>query len=92
MQKDKSDTYKIVRFEDLRNNSGIYKDICHEFNLKTVENLDDVYGKPSSKAHARGLKGDKPQNSSMNQEEIKNISIILNKFNLKFYPLENWKV
>jgi len=79
--------YKVIKFEALRNDKDIYMNICKEFNLQTLPAIDAVYENPSSKSHSRGLKGNKPQKISLNQEEVVSISAILQIFDLKFYPI-----
>jgi hypothetical protein len=46
--------YKVIRYDDLRNDSKVFKEICREFQFDWVSNLEERYKKPSSKAHAKG--------------------------------------
>lgn len=89
--KNRNTNYKVVKFEALRNDKQIYMNICKEFNLQTLPDIDAVYENPSSKSHSRGLKGNKPQKISLNQEELESISAILQTFNLDFYPINKKK-
>ncbi len=76
----KSNTYRVVQFEELRNNKEAYINICNEFNMQILPNIDAVYERPSSKAHPRGLKGTKPKVSSLSDLEKEKIKNILNIF------------
>lgn len=88
IQKEKSPTYTVVKFEDLRNDKEIFNNICKEINFETTPNLDAAYEKPSSKAHARGLKGNKPKIEMLDGDELERITTILQIFNLNLYPLK----
>lgn len=88
IQRNKSRTYRVVKFEELRKDKKVYIDICKEFNLQTLSNLDEVYDNPSSKSHSRGLKGTNPKSLILNQDELKNIGTIFRTFGLDFYPIK----
>lgn len=87
IQKHNSIRYKIVKFEEMRNNKDEYVQICNEFSLQRVSNIDVIYDKPSSKSHSRGLKGNKPKICTLEEEELKKIGVILQKFGLERYPI-----
>ncbi len=84
----RSSTYKVIKFEELRNDKEVYLNICKEFNLETLANLDAVYGRPSSKSHPRGLKGNGVKDTSLNESELESISAVLQSFGLDFYPIK----
>lgn len=88
IQKDRNINFKVIKFEELRNDKNLFKNICKEFNLKTLPNLESVYEQPSSKSHSRGLKGTKPKSTVLSQDELKSMGAIFNSFGLDFYPIK----
>lgn len=88
IQKSKSTNYKVIKFEELRMDKQVYISICKEFNLQTVPDLDTVYERPSSKSHSRGLKGNKPKSTSLDQHELDSIKAILKAFSLDFQAIK----
>lgn len=81
--------HRIVRHEDLRSNLSLFLDICKEFDLKPLDNIEKEYTRPSSKTHPRSSIID-PTNKDkkFNKEEMGQINRILNIFKCELYPLE----
>lgn len=81
--------HRIVRYEDLRKDLSLFLDICKEFDLKPLDNIEREYTRPSSKIHPRSSIID-PTNKDkkFNEEERGQISRILNVFKCDLYPIE----
>lgn len=45
----------VLRYEELSNNMELFYDICENFNLETISNLEMYFKKPSSKTHPDGF-------------------------------------
>ncbi|HLW07009.1 MAG TPA: hypothetical protein VKY45_05545 [Marinilabiliaceae bacterium] len=89
LQEERSDNYKVIKFEELRNDKNIYVSLCQEFNFQVTPNLEKVFQQPSSKVHPRGLKGDKLKITSINQNVVESIDAMLKTFELDIYPIGN---
>lgn len=85
--KERGPDYRLLKFEDLRNDRLMFTRLCNELNLKIVEDIDVVFNMPSSKAHQKGLMGNKPRVQGLNQKELDQISGLLQTFGLDFYPV-----
>lgn len=82
--KDISKSYKIVNFEDLRNNKNLFIKLCEEFNFQPYTNIDGIYNNPSSKSHPRGLKGESDKKTQfLKKSDEQSIQEILNIFKVK---------
>lgn len=47
----RSETYKQVRYESLRNNIELYFDLCKQFQLEPAGRIEEYFTQPSSKTH-----------------------------------------
>ncbi|MCB0457407.1 MAG: sulfotransferase family protein [Flavobacteriaceae bacterium] len=81
----KSPTYKVIPFEELRNNKELFLEICHEFKLEVTPHIDKIYENPSSKAHPRGLKASAKQQQNLSAIERKQIENLLTVFKVNHY-------
>lgn len=87
IQKNRNPDYRIIKFEELRNDKNVYLNLCKDLDFDTISNIDTVYDRPSSKSHPRGLKGTKIKEATLNESELESISVILQTFGLDFYPI-----
>lgn len=77
--------YRIIKFEELRNNEDLFTKLCEELQLEVAPNLKKIFNNPSSKSHPRGLKGNsKSQKSSLTSIERQSIFAILKIFKVEF--------
>lgn len=87
IQKNRNSDYRVIKFEELRNNKNVYLNLCKDLDLDTLPDIDTIYERPSSKSHPRGLKGTKIQKATLNESELGSISVILQTLGLDFYPI-----
>lgn len=81
---------KIVRYESLISDSKVFYDLCSEFDLEPVNNLEFYYSKPSSKTHPNSsVRTNEKAKIKLENDEIKQITGILNIFKTKLYPIQN---
>ncbi len=81
-----SKNYYVIKHEDLRENINIYKNLCANLNLEVVNNLENEYKKPSSKAHPKSIvRGERDQRKFMTEDEEDLINNILDKFKQNLY-------
>ena len=78
---------QIVYYEELRNDSDRFIDLCNYFELNPVKNLNEIYNQPSSKTHPKSeIKAPVSKISKFTKEEFERINIILDIFECELYP------
>lgn len=93
IQKIESEHYKIVRHEALRADSRVFREICHQFDLDPIDNLETVYGLPSSKTHPKSEVISKKSKSDLfSPADYQKINEVLSIFNTQLYPLKESKL
>ena len=84
--------HRIVRHEDLRNDLNVFLDICKEFNLEPIDDIEKEYKRPSSKTHPRSKIIDPTKkDQKFNEEELGQINRILNIFRCDLYPIQKYE-
>ncbi|OUS02023.1 hypothetical protein A9Q86_05070 [Flavobacteriales bacterium 33_180_T64] len=85
-----SNHVKLIRYEDLFSNIEVFYNLCHEFQIEPIKNLEDYYKKPSSKTHSESdiLSGKKGE-TNLPESELIQINRILDTFKTKLYPKKN---
>ena len=84
--------HRIVRHEDLRNDLNVYLDICKEFNLEPLKNIEREYTRPSSKTHPRSnIIDPKKKDKKFNEDEMGQINRILGIFKCDLYPIQKYR-
>ena len=84
--------HRIVRHEDLRNDINIFLDICNEFDLEPIVDIEKEYKRPSSKTHPRSnIIDPSKKDKKFNMEEIEQINRILYIFKCKLYPIQKYE-
>lgn len=79
--------HKILKHEDLRNDIQVFLDLCKEFDLVPMANIEKEYTRPSSKTHPRSAIIDKDaKTKGFSAEELLSINIVLDIFKCKLYP------
>ena len=83
-----SDSYHIIKHEDLRADVQLYKDLCATLGIETLATIDKEYKKPSSKAHPKSsVRGQRDDREFLNEEEKGLILGVLKQFNQNIYKL-----
>src|SRR5690606_880062 len=79
--------HRIIKHEDLRNDIQIFIDLCKEFDIKPLENIDKEYKRPSSKTHPKSTVINKNLNAlKFTREELQKINKLLDIFKCNLYP------
>ncbi len=76
-----SETFKILRYEDLISDINMYYKLCDDFGLKPLKSIKSIYTRPSSKTHPESEIRNRFKQYK-NEEDIAKITEILRKFNL----------
>lgn len=81
---------KVIRYETLLADSKEFYDLCIQFNLEPIKDLESHYSLPSSKTHPNSsIRTNKKPATVLDSSEIEQITRILNIFKTKLYPLKN---
>ncbi len=79
--------HRVIKHEDLRNDIQVFLDLCNDFDIEPLPNIEMEYEKPSSKTH--------PKSTFINSDatelnftipELENINKLLDRFNCDLYP------
>jgi hypothetical protein len=83
-----SDSYHIIKHEDLRADVQVYKDLCATLGIEVLSTIDEDYKKPSSKAHPKSsVRGQRDNREFLNDEEKGLVLGVLKQFNQNIYEL-----
>jgi hypothetical protein len=86
IQKAEGKNYRVLSYEALRNDMNLFLDLCADFDLEPLTNIEDEYTKPSSKTHPRSsIKSGAKIDSQFTSEELSSINRILDTFRVTFY-------
>lgn len=78
---------EVIRFEDLFSDIKVFYDLCNTFNIEPVENLEELYRKPSTKVYPESnILNKKNTQNALTKDELKQANGILDVFNSKLYP------
>lgn len=81
-------SFRILKYEDLKNNINLFLSICKEFNLKPLDNITTIYNRPSSKTHPKSnIRTNESSGSLLGDENTIEINAILHKFKIARYTL-----
>ena len=90
LQKAESKNYRLIRHEDLRNNIGVFLQLCSDFNLEPLANVATEYTKPSSKTHPKStIITPETHAKQFSNDELQQINAILDTFGAHFYPRQH---
>lgn len=79
--------HRIVKHEELRKDVQVFLDICKEFNLKPMANINEEYGRPSSKTHPRSnIINKNSKYKDFDKIELEQINKLLDVFKCTLYP------
>lgn len=80
----------VIKYEDLRENIQVFYELCEKFDIKPVDNIVDIYNKPSSKTHSKSsLVTKEKQKFEWNKEQLREVNGILKMFKTSLYPLKS---
>lgn len=80
---------KIIRYEDLSKDLNIFLELCHQFSLEPISNVEQFYKTPSSKTHPESqIITQKNTNGTFSVSERKAINNLLDIFETDLYPRE----
>lgn len=79
--------HRIVKHEDLRSDIQVFLDLCKEFDVEPLSNIEKEYQRPSSKTHPKSeIINEGKDSSKFTVEELVEINNLLDIFNCKLYP------
>jgi len=79
--------HRIVKHEDLRNDLDLFLELCDEFNIEPLSDIEKEYQRPSSKTHPKSeIINEEKNTSKFTIEELDVINNLLDIFNCKLYP------
>ncbi len=90
LQQAESSHYRLLRYEDLRNDMNVFLQLCADFDLEPLAMLEKEYSKPSSKTHPKSeIKKREVSVKKFSSEELGRINAILDTFGAHFYPRQH---
>lgn len=79
--------FKVVRHEDLISNITVYKNLCEEFDIEPINNLDTYYRQPSTKTHSRSvILNSNKRSGEWAKDDLTKVNAILDIFKSQLYP------
>ena len=82
------DDFYIVKYEDLRDNIDLYKNLCTHLNFDILPDIDKEFKKPSTKTHPKSvIRGNFDKTTFISNEDEKLIIKILNQFKQNIYHI-----
>ena len=86
VQEPRQNKSQLVKHEDLRSDINIFLELCKNFDLEPVTNIEKEYKRPSSKAHPKSEIRDVNQTTQkLKREELQKINTILDQFEVDLY-------
>ena len=80
--------FHIIKYEDLRNNIDLYKNLCNDLNFDVLPGIDEEFKKPSTKTHPRStIRGNQDKRKFISDEEEKVIIKVLKQFKQNLYVI-----
>lgn len=82
-----SESYKVVRHQDLRADVNLFLNLCREFGLEPISNIKEKYTTPSSKTHPKSnILGKKDTLPKFTDLELAKVNAIFTIFQMNLYP------
>lgn len=79
--------HRIVKHEDLRSDIQVFLDLCKEFDVEPLSNIEKEYQRPSSKTHPKSkIINKNAEMRKFDSKELFSINRLLDIFNCKLYP------
>ena len=77
----------IIKHEELRGNVEVFKNLCKQFHLEPVKDIEKAYVRPSTKAHPKSeVRNTDAVQKKLAEDELLKINAILDQFQVKLYP------
>lgn len=90
IQQAESETYRLIRYEELRKDIALFLELCHDFNLDPLTNIKEEYTLPSSKTHPNSdIRKTSSNSKTFTATELLQINTILDIFEANFYPRQH---
>jgi hypothetical protein len=81
--------FKVVRYEAIKEDIGVFLDICKAYGLKPLSNIDSVFSKPSSKTHKKSdIITGKVSKRALSSEQYIQLNTFLDIFKIDLYERE----
>lgn len=79
--------HRILKYEALRDDISIFLDLCKEFDIKPLANIEKEYQRPSSKTHPKSnIINKRAENIKLSLEELQVVNKLLDTFECNLYP------
>ncbi|WP_313113725.1 sulfotransferase domain-containing protein [Aequorivita sediminis] len=79
--------HRIVKHEDLRSDIQVFLNLCKEFDIEPLSEIEQEYQRPSSKTHPKSAIINKEKNNlRFTVEELNEINTLLDIFKCNLYP------
>jgi len=80
--------FTIVKYEALKRNINLFYDLCKTYDLKPLSNIEELYGRPSSKTHPdSNVKSGHENIHNAYTDSFESIKKILDRFNVDNYQI-----
>lgn len=77
----------IIKYEDLVGDIQVFYKMCQQFNIDYIDTIEEIYQRPSSKAHSNGsISIQKQIIDVFTSDELQQMNTILDIFETKLYP------
>ena len=86
MQPDNGKQFVKLKYEELKSDINMYYQLCKELNIEPLDNIEDVYKRPSSKTHPKSdIVSVSKNKNQLSSTLILEINDILDRFNVTLY-------
>jgi len=80
----------VIKYEDLISDISLFYDLCNQFQLEPIDNLETYYKMPSSKTHKHSaIRTQKPKEFVLDGTDLEQINGVLDLFKTTLYPRKN---
>jgi len=87
IQRAENANYRVLYYEELRKDVQVFLNVCQDFDLAPLANIDEAYTAPSSKTHPKSaIIKEGAVRPSFSPEELSRINRILDTFAVTMYP------
>src|SRR5690606_33767401 len=79
--------HRVLKHEDLRSDIQVFLNLCKEFNLEPLSNIDKEYARPSSKTHSKSnIINKNAEIEKFTSKDLFSINRLLEVFGCALYP------
>ncbi|WP_461599627.1 sulfotransferase domain-containing protein [Winogradskyella sp.] len=77
--------FTIVKYEDLKSDINLFYDLCKTYDLKPLSNLEELYGRPSSKTHPKSeIRNVSKEKKDADEQALSQIEGVLKRFGVDY--------